>query len=431
MKSIWKFLRSLDWRVLFAVPVLSLLLGVANNLRVPKEQQVRWSGERPTIAIEEEVETEYTPVFVVATSMGGTPAGTDEYGQPTAATTKFYAETYGLDGAMTVVEFQKYAEGAGAAKKVVAPVADPGEDTAYPDSNGDGSGDPTTYDGGWYLMSTDAKGVVTLTALTATVDGYDTASAKLSAETSMSKATTLATAGATYYLLDGTTYVYSGATVGTFKSTDKAATVNTGKHDSKISTTPTVFFLYKTDTVKQLAAAFIPAAVTAETTTAADLYYISAFNGKVSEATDTLLATYEYEVYSMKGEKSTVTVTDSSAALVGKFAVIVTETQDSFYELETPGAGAAADVTVNKSGYVNVAFVHGDDPKAYSVNGVDYSSKDGATVYTVTDAVIVNLTEEDISTLEDLVKYDTYAATAMADKNNAVSVIFITAAENT
>lgn len=73
MKSIWKFLRSLDWRVLFAVPVLSLLLGVANNLRVPKEQQVRWSGERPTIAIEEEVETDanrgvWTTDFVAATN---------------------------------------------------------------------------------------------------------------------------------------------------------------------------------------------------------------------------------------------------------------------------------------------------------------------------------------------------------------------------
>ena len=46
MKRIWTFLRSLDWRVLFAVPVLSVLLGVANNLRVSEDQRVRWSGER-------------------------------------------------------------------------------------------------------------------------------------------------------------------------------------------------------------------------------------------------------------------------------------------------------------------------------------------------------------------------------------------------
>ena len=73
MNCIWTFLRSLDWRVLLALPVFSLLLGVANNLRVPKEQQVRWSGERPTIAIEEEVETDanrgvWTTDFVAATN---------------------------------------------------------------------------------------------------------------------------------------------------------------------------------------------------------------------------------------------------------------------------------------------------------------------------------------------------------------------------
>ena len=45
MNRIWKFLRGLDWRVLFAVPVLSVLLGVLNNLRVSEDQRVRWSGE--------------------------------------------------------------------------------------------------------------------------------------------------------------------------------------------------------------------------------------------------------------------------------------------------------------------------------------------------------------------------------------------------
>lgn len=46
MKRILAFLRSLDWRVLLAVPVLSVLLGVLNNLRVSEDQRVRWSGER-------------------------------------------------------------------------------------------------------------------------------------------------------------------------------------------------------------------------------------------------------------------------------------------------------------------------------------------------------------------------------------------------
>ena len=56
MKSIWNLLRSLDWRVLFAVPALSVLLGVANNLRLPEGRQVRWSGERPTVVIEAEAD---------------------------------------------------------------------------------------------------------------------------------------------------------------------------------------------------------------------------------------------------------------------------------------------------------------------------------------------------------------------------------------
>jgi len=46
MKQIWKLLLSLDWRALVAVPVLSMLLGIANNMRVPEDQRVRWTGER-------------------------------------------------------------------------------------------------------------------------------------------------------------------------------------------------------------------------------------------------------------------------------------------------------------------------------------------------------------------------------------------------
>ena len=45
MKHLWAFLRGFDWRVLLAVPVLSVLLGIANNLRVPEDKRVRWSGE--------------------------------------------------------------------------------------------------------------------------------------------------------------------------------------------------------------------------------------------------------------------------------------------------------------------------------------------------------------------------------------------------
>ena len=71
MNRIWKFLRSLDWRVLFTVPVLSLLLGVANNLRVPEGLQVRWSGERPTVVVEAEADAKrgvWTTDFVAATN---------------------------------------------------------------------------------------------------------------------------------------------------------------------------------------------------------------------------------------------------------------------------------------------------------------------------------------------------------------------------
>ena len=76
MKSIWNHFRKLDWRVLFAVPMLSLLLGIANNLRVPKEQQVRWSGERPTVVIEAEADANrgvWTTDFVAATNAAESP----------------------------------------------------------------------------------------------------------------------------------------------------------------------------------------------------------------------------------------------------------------------------------------------------------------------------------------------------------------------
>ena len=46
MNRIWKFLRGLNWYVLFSVPVLSVLLGVLNNGRVAEEKRVRWSGAR-------------------------------------------------------------------------------------------------------------------------------------------------------------------------------------------------------------------------------------------------------------------------------------------------------------------------------------------------------------------------------------------------
>ena len=71
MKSIWNLLRSLDWRVLFAVPALSVLLGVANNLRLPEGRQVRWSGERPTVVIEAEADANrgaWTTDFATATN---------------------------------------------------------------------------------------------------------------------------------------------------------------------------------------------------------------------------------------------------------------------------------------------------------------------------------------------------------------------------
>lgn len=71
MKSIWNYLRSLDWRVLFAVPVLSVLLGVLNNFRTPEDQRVRWSGTRPEITIEAEPEVDlgmWTTDFATATN---------------------------------------------------------------------------------------------------------------------------------------------------------------------------------------------------------------------------------------------------------------------------------------------------------------------------------------------------------------------------
>ena len=43
---ILNYLKSLDWRVLLAVPVLSVILGVVCNLCVPEEKRVKWSDVR-------------------------------------------------------------------------------------------------------------------------------------------------------------------------------------------------------------------------------------------------------------------------------------------------------------------------------------------------------------------------------------------------
>lgn len=54
MNRILNLLRSLEWRALFAVPVLSVLFGVANNLRVSEDRRVVWSGEHQMITAEGE-----------------------------------------------------------------------------------------------------------------------------------------------------------------------------------------------------------------------------------------------------------------------------------------------------------------------------------------------------------------------------------------
>ena len=50
--KILKFLRGLDWRVLLSIPALAITLGVANNLRIPQDLRVNWSGKRAEAAIE-------------------------------------------------------------------------------------------------------------------------------------------------------------------------------------------------------------------------------------------------------------------------------------------------------------------------------------------------------------------------------------------
>lgn len=49
MNRVLNLLRSLEWRVLFAVPALSVLLGIVNNSRVPENRRVVWSGDFQTV----------------------------------------------------------------------------------------------------------------------------------------------------------------------------------------------------------------------------------------------------------------------------------------------------------------------------------------------------------------------------------------------
>jgi len=71
MNTILDFLKGLDWRVLFAVPVLSLALGVANNMRVSGDRRVIWSGQLPVKGelVESEVQRGvWTTDFAAATN---------------------------------------------------------------------------------------------------------------------------------------------------------------------------------------------------------------------------------------------------------------------------------------------------------------------------------------------------------------------------
>lgn len=92
MNAIWTFLRSLNWRVLFSLPALAVLLGVANNLRVSPDLRVIWSGELPEIAKEAEADDEDAEL-----ASGGerhetmNKAGTDV--KPGAWTSNFVAAT--------------------------------------------------------------------------------------------------------------------------------------------------------------------------------------------------------------------------------------------------------------------------------------------------------------------------------------------------
>ena len=72
MNRILNFLCSLNWAVLFAVPVLSVMLGVANDLRVPEDKRVIWSGRLdkvPKEIVAPNVERgRWTSDFVAATN---------------------------------------------------------------------------------------------------------------------------------------------------------------------------------------------------------------------------------------------------------------------------------------------------------------------------------------------------------------------------
>ena len=71
MKVTWHRFLGLDWRVLIALPVLSVMFGLANNMRVPEDMRVSWSGVRPQTDVKESSVArrgEWTSNFVAATN---------------------------------------------------------------------------------------------------------------------------------------------------------------------------------------------------------------------------------------------------------------------------------------------------------------------------------------------------------------------------
>ena len=71
MNRALKLLRSLDWRVLLAVPALSVLLGIINNLRMPEDRRVAWSGKFKTVEVAATADVQrgtWTTDFAAATN---------------------------------------------------------------------------------------------------------------------------------------------------------------------------------------------------------------------------------------------------------------------------------------------------------------------------------------------------------------------------
>ena len=364
------------------------------------------------------VAPEYELIYVVGTKKGD--AAKNEYGE--TGTAPYFVQYYKLDGSVNITEIDYVAVNDATAEEV--------DDTEFAKINA------TVTTGEWALLSTNADDEITITTLDYAGNNVNTATGyyPIAPYDIAANQVNMSTASAVNGILTTSKSVYMYGTANTFDSAaNKAVTPYTGAHTSTIGDGvdgPDKIMIVAVENAsnsskKDIVAMWVNAGVSGQTTDA-ELFYVAAYNGQVSAAVPgdaTTANTYEYTVYDLEGETSTI-VTKDASGFVGKF-VIVSEGTDGFNSFvdQTTALGSAT------SGNHSLALNGKKAADVYTVDGKTFIN--ATSDYDMTNAVIIDTVNSSskVSTVAALVENGAYKAVAIYDVDTKViSTIVITGA---